>query len=129
MTDELAAAIDDQRRRTRDRIAGLERDFAVIVEAADLSPPDDEHDPEGATVGFERAQISALLTSARAQLAALDAAQERLAAGTYGRCERCAEQIAVDRLLARPTATTCVACSADLFSGRSSLPERRARPS
>ena len=112
MNDELAAAIDDQRRRTRERIAGLERDFAVIVEAVDLSPPDDEHDPEGATVGFERAQISALLTSARAQLAALDDAQARLEAGTYGICERCGADIAVDRLLARPTATTCVACSA-----------------
>lgn len=110
--DLLSAAIEDQRERTRDRITGLERDFAVIVEAVDLSPPDDEHDPEGATVGFERAQISALLTSARAQLAALDDAQARLEAGTYGMCARCGSAIAVDRLLARPTATTCVACSA-----------------
>ena len=109
--EQIAAAIAEQRQRTQERIEGLDRDFAIIVEAVDLSPPDDEHDPEGATVGFERAQLAALRDSARAQLRQLDAGAERLADGSYGRCESCASPIAVERLLARPTATTCVACA------------------
>ncbi|HWI04432.1 MAG TPA: hypothetical protein VNT52_11530 [Acidimicrobiales bacterium] len=32
------------------------------MEAAALSPPDDEHDPEGSTVGFERALVIDLLS-------------------------------------------------------------------
>ena len=107
---QLAQALAAQRARTLERINGLTRDFAVIVEAVDLSPPDDEHDPEGATVGFERAQISALLDSARATLDQLDEAAARLQSGTYGICERCQTPIPVERLLARPTATTCVTC-------------------
>lgn len=107
----FAAAIAAERRRTTERIAGLTHDFAVIVEAVDLSPPDDEHDPEGATVGFERAQLGALLTSSRSHLVQLDAAQQRLDDGAYGTCVTCEKPIAVERLLTRPTATTCVACA------------------
>lgn len=108
----LEAVIAEERSRTQTRIAGLRHDFAVIVEAVDLSPPDDEHDPEGATVGFERAQLGALLSASRTHLAELDAAAQRLHAGTYGDCDRCGEPIAVERLLARPTAVSCVSCAA-----------------
>ena len=37
-------------------------------------------------------------------------ALERLEAGTYGRCERCGNEIAPERLEAIPTARLCVAC-------------------
>lgn len=107
----IAAALAEQQQRTQDRLVGLDRDFAVIVEAVDLSPPDDEHDPEGATVGFERAQLSALREHAREQLLQIEAAQQRLLDGSYGACAVCGRAIAFERLLARPTAAACVACS------------------
>jgi DnaK suppressor protein len=44
-------------------------------------------------------------------LAELDAARERLAEGTYGRCERCGRPIAPERLSARPEARFCIACA------------------
>jgi RNA polymerase-binding protein DksA len=40
----------------------------------------------------------------------IDAAQARLATGTYGACEHCARAIPIERLRAMPTARYCVAC-------------------
>jgi RNA polymerase-binding transcription factor DksA len=114
----LAGRLAAERRRTAERIAALTRDFDDIVEAADSANLDDEHDPEGTTVGFERAQVSALLAQARADLAELDRAAELLSAGRYGICEVCSQPIARERLEARPTANRCVACAATRSSAR-----------
>ncbi|WP_269778536.1 TraR/DksA C4-type zinc finger protein [Microlunatus antarcticus] len=42
----------------------------------------------------------------------MEAAQARLAAGTYGLCERCGRPIAEERLAARPEARFCITCAA-----------------
>ena len=101
-----------ERARVRQRIAALEREFAGIAEAASAGGTDDEHDPEGATLAFERQHTAALLEQAREQLTAADAALGRLEAGRYGVCERCGQPIGDDRLAARPAARTCVRCAA-----------------
>jgi RNA polymerase-binding transcription factor DksA len=93
-------------------IAALTRDWDSIVESCALVAVDDEHDPEGATIAFERAQIDALLIRARSHLTDLDRALERLDEGTYGMCGRCKRSIAVERLAARPASTTCIRCAA-----------------
>ena len=41
----------------------------------------------------------------------IEAALERLDAGTWGVCERCGEKIAAARMEALPTATLCVDCA------------------
>jgi DnaK suppressor protein len=96
------------------QIGALERDFAAIAaSAADGSAGgDDEHDPEGATVAFERQHVAALLAQARAQLAAIDAALSKVDAGVYERCDRCGEPIGAERLAARPAALLCLRCAA-----------------
>jgi DnaK suppressor protein len=104
---------------TTARIAALTREFDGIVESAALGATDDEHDPEGATIAFERAQIASLLEQARDHLTDLDQAIRRIEAGTYGRCETCGQPIAAERLAARPAAHTCIRCSAQ--------PEARSR--
>ncbi|NHA68047.1 TraR/DksA family transcriptional regulator [Phycicoccus flavus] len=86
----------------------MEEDLRRLVEASRDSNADDEHDPEGQTIAYERSQLMALTDGLRTRLAELDAAGERVAAGTYGRCEVCGEPIPVERLEARPTARTCV---------------------
>jgi DnaK suppressor protein len=101
-----------ERARAMMRIAALEREFAVIAEAASAGGTDDEHDPEGATLAYERQHAAALLEQAREQVAAVDAALTRLAAGRYGVCDRCGQPIGDDRLAARPVAVTCVRCAA-----------------
>ncbi len=82
-----------------------------IVAGSAGSNIDDEHDPEGSTIAFERAQIATLLREARAYLGELDRASARLEAGGYWACERCGGPIAEERLAARPAARTCVGCA------------------
>jgi DnaK suppressor protein len=110
---ELAQAelLRAERTRAGQRIAALEREFADLA-AAGAAGTDDEHDPEGATLAFERQHSAALLDAARDQLAAIDAALQRLETGRYGRCERCGQPIGEERLAARPAAVTCIRCAA-----------------
>ena len=89
----------------------LARDLAALFAASRDSNADDEHDPEGATVGFERAQLTALLAAARERIAEVDDALRRLDAGSYGVCEGCGRPIAAARLEARPFARHCMACA------------------
>jgi len=93
------------------RLAGLERDFRAIIEASGSANGDDEHDPEGATIAFERQHVAALAAQARDHLAAVDAALQRLGDGSYGVCVRCGEPIGAARLTARPAAPACIGCA------------------
>ncbi|MBC7441885.1 MAG: TraR/DksA C4-type zinc finger protein, partial [Ramlibacter sp.] len=45
------------------------------------------------------------------ELAAIDAALQRLAGGTFGFCTRGGERIGDERLLARPAADLCIDCA------------------
>lgn len=110
MTDPRAL-LDEERRTTLDRLARLRGDFQGIVAASKDSNADDEHDPEGSTIAFERSQVDALVHQAEARLAEIDGALARVASGSYGRCERCGQGIPAERLEARPTARTCVGCA------------------
>jgi RNA polymerase-binding transcription factor DksA len=103
--------LESDRLETEQRLAGLTGTFTDIVEASESSNADDEHDPEGATIAFERSQVGALIAQARAHLAELDAAESRIAEGSYGICERCALPIPAGRLEVRPVARRCVTCS------------------
>jgi len=105
---ELAA----DRAATLDRLAGLERELDGIVESARAANADDEHDPEGATLAFEREHAAALAGQIRRHLSDIDAALARLDDGSYGRCVRCGKPIAAARMAARPTAATCITCAA-----------------
>ena len=93
------------------RLRDLGVSFDDIVDAARDSNLDDEHDPEGTTIAAERSLVSSLARSSERHLAEVDAALERLAAGTYGRCVRCGGPIAADRLDARPSTPVCIACA------------------
>lgn len=108
----LAAELTSDRTNEVERIAGLRREFAEVVEASEANIGDDEHDPEGSTIAYERTQIAALITQAEQHLAEIDAALARIAEGTYGTCEVCGEPIPDARLRARPAARTCIAHAA-----------------
>ena len=108
---EPAARVAAERRATADRVAALERQVAVLAEEQVLTTHDDEHDPEGVTIGFERAQLLGLLAGARNDLGALDRAADRIADGTYGQCLRCGTPIPDERLEALPAAEACLACA------------------
>ncbi|MDA8264985.1 MAG: TraR/DksA C4-type zinc finger protein [Actinomycetota bacterium] len=92
-------------------VADLEGDLAAIAEST-ADGPDDEHDAEGSTVGYERARVSALLDRASRAATELSAGLERLKAGKFGRCEQCGGEIDPSRLEALPAARMCIACAA-----------------
>ena len=111
--------LGELRERTLRRLAGLERERLGIVAAAESANADDEHDPEGATLAYEREHVAALIGAARDGLAEIDLAFARLADGSYGLCVVCHRQIPAERLAARPTALTCTTCSFGNGSRRS----------
>ncbi|MFI7060705.1 TraR/DksA family transcriptional regulator [Kribbella sp. NPDC050124] len=108
---EARELLEAERQQALRRLAALTGDFNEVVAASQDANADDEHDPEGATLAFERSQVAALVLQVQGQLAEVEAAIERLAAGTYGVCEQCGQPIAPARLEARPTARTCIACA------------------
>jgi RNA polymerase-binding transcription factor DksA len=101
------------RDQTLDRLAELDREFAAIVTSAreGSAGGDDEHDPEGATVAFERQHIAALADQAREHLAAIDAALTKIDSAIYEICDMCGGGIGEERLAARPASLICVRCA------------------
>ena len=105
------AALAEVRKQAEDRLAALTHDYDGMVAASRDTNADDEHDPEGATIAFERSQIGALVSQARVRLAEIDAALARLNDGTYGNCGACGRSINEARLAARPETRACIDCA------------------
>jgi DnaK suppressor protein len=99
------------REQTRLLVERLAEEMGAFLTARRDSPTDDEHDPEGPTLAFERSQSQAMLAQSRQHLAEIDAALSRIATGTYGRCVGCGGDIALGRLQARPHAGLCITCA------------------
>ena len=79
-----------------------------MVAASRDTNADDEHDPEGATIAFERSQLGALVRPALVHLAEIVAAAGRLDDGTYGTCEADGKAIPEERLEALPATRLCL---------------------
>lgn len=110
--DSVLAVVEAEQERTDRQIAALEAVVAAIVEGSELTSTDDEHDPEGATIVYERAQASALLRQARADCDALVITRQQLAEGRQVICSVCGRGIGLERVAALPTTTRCVQCAA-----------------
>ena len=109
--DDVRDVLAAERARVVGRIAELRRELDRLIQDSVGANADDEHDPEGATIAFERAQLSSLLEAGERRLREIDRTVASLDAGTYGQCERCGQPIGAERLAARPSATTCVTCA------------------
>jgi len=108
---DVGEVLSDDRERRLSHVAALRRSMGDLVAASDASNADDEHDPEGATIAFERSQLNAQLEAAQAALDEVAHALRRVEEGTYGICHVCGRPIVAARLEARPTATTCISCA------------------
>ncbi len=107
----VRASLEQERALVLRRLDGLAADFEETVAASLDSNADDEHDPEGHTIAFERSQVTSLSRRLEQRQAEVDAALGRLADGTYGVCTGCGGPIAPARLEARPAARECIACA------------------
>lgn len=97
------------------RLAALQHSHDDLLASVTDSPIDDEHDPEGVTVAYERAQIDALLDETRQELAEIDNALAAVDTGSYGKCSDCGGQIPQARLDALPGVTLCMDCAAKRY--------------
>src|SRR3954463_6540460 len=105
---EARADLVADRAATLRRIEALSGDVDAVIEAASDVATDDEHDPEGATIAFERARVGALLEQARVHLTHIADAGSRIDRGRDGVWGIFGEPIGAERLAARPVARTCI---------------------
>lgn len=98
MSDDTADQLKERLARAAAHVDALQGEYDVLTQ-----------DPE--VIQEDRDAVALLLEHARAELAAAEQAVERLVAGTYGRCARCGDQIAEERLAALVDVTTCVGCA------------------
>lgn len=118
-SEDLADRLVAERSSARAQITALSADLRAMMAASESTNADDEHDPEGATIAFERAQLVAVLQQAESRLADVDRGLALLADNSYGICEICGQPIGAERLLARPAARTCILCARSSSRGRS----------
>jgi RNA polymerase-binding transcription factor DksA len=98
--------------RTARQVESLEQVVASIVEASELTSTDDEHDPEGTTIAYERAQAIALLRQAREDLDALVVTRAQLESAQVVVCAVCGRTIDLERVATLPTTRRCIRCAA-----------------
>ena len=111
MTTDPASRLRADLLRNTEQLAALEADRERIMDAAESSNADDEHDPEGATIAFEREQLASLVERALRTRTEIESALAAIEAGTYGVCVTCGRPIGDERLEARPHARTCITCA------------------
>jgi len=109
--EELEALLRERRRGDVAESQRMAESLGTLLASRSESTADDEHDPEGPTLSSEWSRLQALRSDSAHDIAAVDAALDRLDRGTYGICTRCGRPIGVDRLRARPTAELCIRCA------------------
>src|SRR5262245_14740994 len=111
MTCHAARRIGEFERRLRR--ARREAYGALITAGGELAGCERHHPGDfmdDAATGVACCVLARLEERDRRVLAEIDAAEARLATGTYGVCEICARAIPFGRLRAIPTARLCVVC-------------------
>lgn len=110
-SDRKRELLQAEETETRALISSLTSDISELSAAREGDNSDDEHDPEGATLAFERSQADTLLRQSKERLTDIAEAVARLENGTFGICVSCGKPIPDVRLEIRPYAQTCVACA------------------
>lgn len=108
---DLVAALTRARAEVSRRVAEFEETTRAYADARGDADTDDEHDPEGSTLAWERAAAASSAEAAARHLAEIDAALARVRAGWDGACLVCGRPIPADRLAVRPSADRCVSCA------------------
>jgi RNA polymerase-binding protein DksA len=100
---------EEIRTRLMQHKAELQKRISSIHEHA-RDPLEQDSAEQAAQLG-NVAVVSALEAEAVQQIAEIEAALQRLEAGTYGVCVTCGEPVGEGRLKVRPAATQCRDCA------------------
>lgn len=109
--DAHADGLEQRRLEVEQLLASADQQLADLRQMREGLNDDDEHDPDGVSLSSEWSRLEGLRQNRIDQLAAIDAAAERLAEGTDAVCTVCGGPIAPERLEVRPEATTCIDCA------------------
>jgi DnaK suppressor protein len=74
----------------------------------------DEGFADSAQATAERSELLGMIEQLRSHRAEIVAALERMDNGTFGKCERCGQEIPLERLEAIPVARLCVRCKQEV---------------
>lgn len=109
--EQFGRMLDERRRGDVAEAQRHAEALGSLLSSRSESTADDEHDPEGPTLSSEWSRLHALRSDIAADIAAVDAARERIRRGRYGVCASCGRAIGVARLEARPTTELCIVCA------------------
>jgi DnaK suppressor protein len=110
-TVEYRKRLEEEKARLVHAVGFLERENpgSMSDELGELAEGGtDNHLGDMATAMYDRELDDGLEESARDTLAEIDAALQRIEAGTYGICEGCGKPIGAERLSAIPWARYCI---------------------
>ena len=100
--DDIRIALQQKLEQLRQRLGKIEQNLRETPE------PDSEEQ----ALGRENDEVLEHLDdSSRKEMAMIEAALVRIAAGTYDVCDNCGDTIIAQRLKALPYTTTCIKCA------------------
>jgi DnaK suppressor protein len=103
---ELRAELEQQRENLRKEIVEQGGDADSDDAAIDV----ERGFADSAHSTAERARLLSVMKALRSNLRWVDRALTKMELGTYGTCERCGNQIGIERLEALPWAILCIEC-------------------
>ena len=106
MLETIRANLEAERRDVERQI----EDYGATVGTSGEVKPDQGGFADSAHVAAERSEAISFLEQLMKARAEIVGALERIETGTYGRCERCGNEIPLERLEVVPTTTMCVSC-------------------
>ena len=110
-TAEYRTRLEEEKARLLHAVNFLEKENqgSISDELGELAEGGtDNHLGDTATAMFDRELEEGLEEGAKETLIEIDAALQRIEAGTYGICEGCGKPIAAERLSALPWARLCI---------------------
>ncbi|MCX8125976.1 MAG: TraR/DksA family transcriptional regulator [Dehalococcoidia bacterium] len=108
--DKQRERLENDRSRLLSELAELEA-RAFTDEERRVGSPFGKREEEAAET-FEMEKILVLKQRLKTALAEIERALDKMAAGTYGRCDSCGREIESARLEALPQANLCLSCKA-----------------
>jgi len=111
-TGQFRDALLDERRRVEHALATLRHEHpgSLDEEVEEIAATSDNHLAETATATLGREIDYTLGDNAEQVISEIDAALQRIEAGTYGTCVDCGHSIPHERLEANPRASLCIDC-------------------
>ena len=108
--DHFRERLLEERKRAQGALEYLQQENAGLLEDEREEIQSDNHLADDATSTYDRELDATLEGNEERAIQAIDAALDRIEAGTFGICSNCGEPIGAERLEAVPWTTQCIDC-------------------